>query len=37
MGAVLNYLPFLDEEDIKIAENINKLVIENISNGDMNT
>ena len=31
MGAVLNYLPFLDEEDIKIAENINRLVIENIS------
>ena len=31
MGAILNYLPFLNEEDIKIAENINKLVIENIS------
>ena len=31
MGAVMNYLPFLNEEDIKIAENINRLVIENIS------
>jgi phosphoribosylamine--glycine ligase/phosphoribosylaminoimidazole synthetase len=32
MGAIMNYLPFLNEEDIKQAENINKLVIENISN-----
>ena len=31
MGAILNYLPFLNDEDIKIAENINKLVIQNIS------
>ena len=28
----LNNLPFLNDEDIKIAESINKLVIENISN-----
>jgi len=32
MGAVMNYLPFLNEEDIKIAEKINSLVIQNISN-----
>ncbi len=31
MGAVMNYLPFLNEEDIKIAEKINSLVIHNIS------
>jgi phosphoribosylamine--glycine ligase/phosphoribosylaminoimidazole synthetase len=31
MGAILNYLPFLNEEDIKIAEKINQMVIENIS------
>ena len=31
MGCVMNYLPFLDEVDIKTAENINKLVLENIS------
>ena len=29
MGCVMNYLPFLNEEDINIAENINKLVLEN--------
>lgn len=32
MGAILNNLPFLNDEDIKIAESINKMVIENISN-----
>ena len=31
MGAVLNHLPFLNDEDIKIAEKINQMVIENIS------
>jgi phosphoribosylamine-glycine ligase len=31
MGAILNYLPFLNEEDIKIAEKINQMVIKNIS------
>ena len=32
MGAILNNLPFLNDEDIKIAESINKIVIQNISN-----
>ena len=31
MGAVLNHLPFLNDEDIKIAEKINQMVVENIS------
>ena len=31
MGAVMNYLPFLSEEDINMAKKINALVIENIS------
>lgn len=31
MGAILNNLPFLNDEDIKIAESINKMVIQNIS------
>jgi phosphoribosylamine--glycine ligase/phosphoribosylaminoimidazole synthetase len=31
MGAILNNLPFLNDEDIKIVESINKMVIQNIS------
>ena len=31
MGCIMNYLPFLKENDIKDAENINKLVLQNIS------
>ena len=31
MGCIMNYLPFLNENDIKTAENINRLVLENIS------
>lgn len=32
MGCIMNYLPFLNKEDISIAENINKLVLENCDN-----
>ena len=31
MGCIMNHLPFLKENDIKDAENINKLVLQNIS------
>ena len=35
MGCVMNYLPFLNKEDINIAEVFNKLVLENCDSNSM--